>query len=77
MGCACTQIAGSDLTLETARVGLGKKEFCVGLTFVALSRVKALSGLGIVDAVDFSRVRKLGGRTLDERKLDFIRRYGR
>ena len=63
------------LTLQKVKIGLGKREFCVGLTFVALSRATGLDGIIFVDHFNFDRVRKLGGRALDERKLDFIRRY--
>jgi hypothetical protein len=32
------------LTLEVTKIGLGKSEFCIGLTFVVLSHVKASDG---------------------------------
>ncbi len=63
------------MTLERAQIGLGKREFCVGLTFVALSRVKSLSGIMLVESLDFTRVRNLGGLSLQERLADFARRY--
>jgi ATP-dependent exoDNAse (exonuclease V) alpha subunit len=58
------------LTLEQVKIGLGKREFCVGLTFVALSRATELTSIMFVDLINFDRVRKLGGRVLDERRLD-------
>ncbi|THU88914.1 hypothetical protein K435DRAFT_865801 [Dendrothele bispora CBS 962.96] len=36
----------------------------LGLTFVALSRVKDLGGLMILDSLDYSRVKNLGGAAL-------------
>ena len=44
------------LTLERIKLGLGKKEFCSGLTFVGLSRVKTLDSILLVDRVDFCNV---------------------
>ena len=65
------------LTLDRIKVGLGKKEFSTGLTFVALSRVKTSDGIMIVDRLDFSRVQKLGGKHLQYRFDDYARRYPR
>jgi ATP-dependent exoDNAse (exonuclease V) alpha subunit len=67
------------LTLDRIKLGLGKKEFSTGLTFVALSRVKTsdASGIMIVDRLDFSRVQKLGGKHLQYRFDDYARRYPR
>ena len=45
------------------------------MTFVALSRVKDLGGLMILDSLDYSRVKNLGGAALSERKADLISRY--
>ena len=72
---AVTVHKSQGLTMDPIKIGLGKKEFCSGLTFVALSRVKALSGLMLVEPVDFSRVQHLGGKGLRERLDDFARRY--
>ncbi|THV07120.1 hypothetical protein K435DRAFT_848467 [Dendrothele bispora CBS 962.96] len=39
--------------MSKVQIDLGKKEFCVGLTFVALSRVKDLGGLMILNSSDY------------------------
>ena len=62
------------LTLDRSKVGLGK-EFSTGLTFVALSRAKTSNGIMIIDRIDFSRVQKLGGKHLQYRFDDYVRRY--
>ena len=48
--------------LGRIKLSLGKREFSTGLTFVALSQVKALDSIMIVDHIDYSRVQKLGGK---------------
>ena len=53
---------GVFLTLDRIKLELGK-ESSTGLTFVALSRVKASHRIMIVDRLDCSRVQKLGGKT--------------
>ncbi|OBZ66500.1 hypothetical protein A0H81_13517 [Grifola frondosa] len=72
---AVTVHKSQGLTLGHLRVGLGSTEFCSGLTFVALSRAKALNGLMLIDHVDYSRVKKLGGKGLQLRLDDISRRY--
>lgn len=72
---AVTVHKSQGLTLGKVRVGLGKKEFSSGLTFVALSRVKTFEGLMLIERVDYSRVQTLGGKGLQERLEDFARRY--
>jgi len=52
---------GVFLTLDRIKLELGK-ESSTGLTFVALSRVKASDRIMIVDRLDCSRVQKLGGK---------------
>jgi hypothetical protein len=61
---AVTVHKSQGLTLDKIKLGLGKKEFSTGLTFVALSRVRTADGIIIVDRLDFSRVQKLGGKHL-------------
>ena len=63
------------LTLERIKLGLGKREFSTGLTFVGLSCVKALGDIMLVDQVDYSRVQKLGGKHMQHRFDDYARRY--
>ena len=63
------------LTLSKIKLGLGKREFSTGLTFVALSRVRSLDGIMMVDRVDYSRVQKLGGKHMQYRLDDYARRY--
>lgn len=65
----------SRLTLSRIKLGLGKKKFSTGLTFLALSRVKALDDIMIVDRVDYSGVQKLGGTHLQYRLDDYACRY--
>jgi ATP-dependent exoDNAse (exonuclease V) alpha subunit len=77
MAWAVTIHKSQGLTLDRIRLGLGKKEFSTGLTFVALSRVKTFDGIAIVDRLVFSRVRKLGGKHLQSRIDDYARRYPR
>jgi hypothetical protein len=72
---AVTVHKSQGLTLERIRLGLGKREFSTGLTFVALSRVKALDCIMVVDHVDYSRVQKLGGKHMQHRFDDYACRY--
>jgi hypothetical protein len=45
------------------------------LTFVALSCVKELNNLIFIETVDYSKVKKLGGKQLQLRRQDRARRY--
>ena len=73
---AVTVHKSQGLTLPKIKLGLGKREFSTGLTFVALSRVKALDGIMFVDQFDWTRVKKkLGGSQLRNRLQDFASRY--
>lgn len=72
---AVTVHKSQGLTLSDVRIGLGSREFASGLTFVALSRAKDFTGFTLVDAVNFSRVERLGGKLLQYRLADYNRRY--
>ncbi|KAJ3501747.1 hypothetical protein NLJ89_g9201 [Agrocybe chaxingu] len=68
---AATIHKSQGLTLGKIKLGLGKKEFLTGLTFVALSRVKAFDGIMITDQVDYPRVQNLEGKHLQYRLDDY------
>jgi hypothetical protein len=51
-------------------LALGRRESSSGLTFVALSRVKELNNLIFIETLDYSRVKKLGGKQLQLRPCD-------
>ena len=72
---AVTVHKSQGLTLKKIKLGLGKKEFASGLTFVGLSRVKTIESLMIVGQFDFSRVKVLAGANYQIRLEDFARRY--
>ncbi|KAJ6576938.1 hypothetical protein DFH09DRAFT_821331, partial [Mycena vulgaris] len=63
------------LTFKKVKLGLDKKEFASGLTFVGLSRVKTIDSLMIVGQFDYSRVQRLAGSNYQSRLEDFARRY--
>ncbi|KJA21972.1 hypothetical protein HYPSUDRAFT_113126, partial [Hypholoma sublateritium FD-334 SS-4] len=72
---AVTVHKSQGLTLKKIKLGLIKREFSTGLTFVALSRVKGIEDIMLVDQVDYSRVRALGGKHMQYRLDDYARRY--
>ena len=72
---AVTVHKSQGLTLGRIDLGLGKREFSTGLTFVALSQVKASNSIIIVNQVDYSRVQKLGGKHVQHHLGDYARRY--
>jgi hypothetical protein len=74
---AVTVHKSQGLTLRKVKLGLGKKEFATGLTFVALSRVKTVDSLMITGAFDYARVKCPAGSNYERRLEDFARRYHR
>jgi hypothetical protein len=72
---AVTVHKSQGLTIPKMRLALGRREFSSGLTFVALSRVKELNNLIFIETLDYSRVKKLGGKQLQLRRQDRARRY--
>ena len=57
------------LTLDKVTVDIGKKEFCAGLTFVAISRVRRITDLQLSPPFPFQRLKNLAkSRRMDERK---------
>ncbi|KAJ7067741.1 hypothetical protein B0H15DRAFT_794083, partial [Mycena belliarum] len=72
---AVTVHKSQGLTLKKVKLGLGKREFASGLTFVGLSRVKTIDSLMIVGPFDYSRVKCLAGSNYQFRLQDNARRY--
>lgn len=50
-------------------VDIGAKELQVGLTYVALTRIKTLNGLVSTPAFDFRRLKKMGAVALAKSRL--------
>jgi ATP-dependent DNA helicase PIF1 len=59
------------LTLDKATIDIGKKEFCAGLTFVAISRVRRLTDIMLSPPFTLQRVKNLSkSRRMEERKTE-------
>lgn len=62
------------LTLEQVVVELGEHESSLGMSYVALSRVKTLNGLALINAYDFSRFSRISSLlALQQRKNEETR----
>ncbi|KAK3907787.1 ATP-dependent DNA helicase [Frankliniella fusca] len=67
----CSIYKSQGLTLEKAIIDLGEKEFALGLTYVALSRVKSLNGL-LLKSFNFERLTCFKDFKAMKMKLEFI-----
>ena len=67
---AITVHKSQGLTLLRAVLNINQKEHCLGLSYVAISRVKALNGLMFESPFDFSRFTPLDSPTARDRELD-------
>lgn len=56
------------LTLDRAVVDIGESEFAIGLTYVALSRVKSIEGLLLEPSFPLSRLLKVNTKSGIEAK---------
>ncbi|PPQ84045.1 hypothetical protein CVT24_007546 [Panaeolus cyanescens] len=70
---ALTIHKAQSLTMDKIKLGLGPREFSFGLTFVALSRVRSLDDIMLVEQLDYQRVSGLGGN--EDIDADRRRRY--
>ena len=62
------------ITLRKAVIGVGSKEFCTGLTFVACSRLRSLTDLMFNPGFDFDRISNLANSVrFRERKTEDFR----
>ena len=62
------------ITLDKAIVDIGNNEFQVGLTYVALSRVKTLGGLLVKPAFNFDRLLKINNSPAMTTRRDELQR---
>jgi ATP-dependent DNA helicase PIF1 len=70
---ALTTHKSQGLTIKRATVGLGKKEFAAGLSFVAISRVRSLEDL-LFRSFSYERLERIKNcKRLQERKEEEIR----
>jgi ATP-dependent DNA helicase PIF1 len=66
------------LTLDQVIIDIGNKEFCAGLTFVAISRVRCLSNIILSPPFTFQRLqnisksRRLNERIMEEQRLQSL-----
>jgi ATP-dependent DNA helicase PIF1 len=67
---AITVHKSQGLTLSRVGLNIDRKEHCLGLTYVAISRVKALNGLMFESSFDFSRFTSQDSPTARDRELD-------
>jgi ATP-dependent DNA helicase PIF1 len=67
---AITVHKSQGLTLLRAVLNIDQKEHCLGLSYVAISRVKALDGLMFESPFDFSRFSSQDTPTARDRELD-------
>jgi ATP-dependent DNA helicase PIF1 len=68
---AITVHKSQGLTLKQVVLNVNKKEHCLGLAYVAISRVKTLSGILFESAFDFDRFKCVDSR---DRDLDYSSR---
>ena len=67
---AITVHKSQGLTLSRVVLNIDQKEYCLGLSYVAVSRVKALNGLMFESPFDFSRFTVQDSPIVKDRELD-------
>jgi hypothetical protein len=68
---AITVHKSQGLTLKQVVLNVNKKEHCLGLAYVAISRVKALSGILFESVFDFDRFKRVDSTNSRDRDLDY------
>jgi len=74
LGYAITVHKSQGLTLLRAVMNLNQREHCLGLSYVAVSRVKTLAGLMFETPFDYDRFRGINTVTSNDRNLDYSSR---
>jgi ATP-dependent DNA helicase PIF1 len=67
---AITVHKSQGLTLSRVVLDIDQKEHCLGLTYVAVSRVKSLQGLMFESSFDYSRFTGQNSPVAQDRELD-------
>ena len=68
---AITVHKSQGLTLSRAVLNLDRREHCLGLSYVAVSRVKTLSGVLFEVPFDFDRFKHVNSTVSVDRELDY------
>ena len=68
---AITVYKSQGLTLSRAVLNLNQREHCLGLSYVAVSRVKTLSGVLFKVPFDFDRFKHVNSAVSVDRELDY------
>ncbi len=74
LGYAITVHKSQGLTLQRAVMNLNQREHCLGLSYVAVSRVQALTGLLFESPFDYDRFTGVNTVTSHDRDLDHVNR---
>lgn len=74
LGYAITVHKSQGLTLSRAVMNLNQREHCLGLSYVAVSRVKALTGLLFESPFNFDRFQAVNSIISTDRELDYRKR---
>jgi ATP-dependent exoDNAse (exonuclease V) alpha subunit len=62
------------MTVHQAVLNISRKDFSLGLSYVAVSRVKTLDGILFEESFDFERFKPSDSLTKTQRAADVIRR---
>jgi ATP-dependent DNA helicase PIF1 len=71
---AITVHKSQGITVDRAVLDISHKEFSPGLTYVAVSRVKSLTGLMFVAPFDLEKLRRAQGKSAKWRMEDWVKR---
>jgi ATP-dependent exoDNAse (exonuclease V) alpha subunit len=71
---AITVHKAQGMTVHQAVLNISRKDFSLGLSYVAVSRVKTLDGILIEESFDFERFKPSDSLTKTQRAADVIRR---
>src|SRR5580692_3502183 len=74
LGYAITVHKSQGLTLSRAVINLNQREHCLGLSYVAVSRVKTIDGILFEKSFDFDRFKHKESAMSQDRDMDWVLR---